>query len=327
MSPEQASNLPACLLTGASGGLSRLVAKLLQGRYEVIGVDPRAPAIGDDFPGPFYQIDYTHRKMNELFRKHRFDAVLHLGRARPTHEMSHAARFNLNVLGTRNLLELCQKFKVPRALVFSTFHVYGAQATNHFGIVEEEPLRATQSFPQLSDAVELDSFSITFMLQHPEVITTVIRPCNVVGSNINNEISQILRQDRCPMLMGYDPMLQFIHERDLACAIVLTLEAKASAVYNIAGEGVVPYSHAIRYAGSRPFLVPHMLAYSLVKGLNRFGLTRVPEHLMDYIRYPVILNDEKFRKTFDFKPGISTVDALRSLRRPSIPHAIPSDHR
>lgn len=308
----------AVLITGAGGGLAQVVGRLLKNEFEVIGADPRALPEGHEFPGPYYQVDYTHRKMAEIFRMHRFEALVHLGRIRTTANMSSEARYNLNVLGTRNVLELCHKYGVKRAMVLSTYHVYGAHSSNHFHIIEEEPLRATQNFPQLTDAVELDSFSITFMLQNPQVITTVLRPCNVIGAHLNNEISQILRQDRCPMLMGYDPLLQFIDERDLGRAILLTLRAEKSGVYNITGEGVIAYSHAIRHAGSRPFLVPHVVAYPLVAALNKMGMMRVPEHLMDYIRYPVLLSDDKFRRDFAYKPMITTVEALRSLRLPAI---------
>lgn len=305
------------LITGASGGLACVVADLLvrehHHQYDVVGVDPRGVPEGRDFPGEVHHVDYRHRKMADIFRNGHFDALIHLGRVPVIAQMRHSARYNVNVLGTRSLLELALRFGVKKVIAVSTFHVYGAHQHNHLHITEEDPLRASQIFWELSDAVELDNISMMFLLRHSAVQTMVLRPVNIVGAQINNQISRLLRSEFCPVLMGYDPMLQFIHESDFARAIALCLESDKAGVYNVAGEGVVPYSHAVRLAGSVPVPVPHFLAYPAFGILARLG-SRFPKHLIDYFRFPTIISDEAFRKDLEYKPIISTVDALASIK-------------
>src|SRR5690606_36101402 len=120
-------------------------------------------------------------------------------------------RFKTNVLGTRNLLELSLRYGVRNLIVFSTYHVYGAHIHNHVHIREHEPLRASQTFPELVDAIELDHAATTFMWQHREMRLVILRPVNVVGTRINNTITQLLRAEVCPKLLGFDPLMQFIH--------------------------------------------------------------------------------------------------------------------
>lgn len=312
--------MTAILVTGAAGPLARLVAEALVDHpaldgAELLGADVRPMPPGTSFPGPFYQAYYTQRKIDDVFRRHRPDVVVHLGRIRGTELESFQRRFTQNVLGTRNLLEQALRHGARRVVVLSTYHVYGAHQHNHVHIGEDEPLRASQIFPELADAVELDHAAAAFLWRHRKVETVVLRPCNIVGPSLNNMISRLLRSGRrVPTLLGYDPVMQFLHEADAARAIAEAVaKDRAWGVYNVAGEGVVPWSHAIRLAGAEPLPVPHVLAYPLVGMLARWRLV-FPKHLMDYFRYPTVIDDDAFRADFRFAPALSAVKTLRSVR-------------
>jgi UDP-glucose 4-epimerase len=302
------------LVTGAVGRLASHVTATLAESHELVGADVRPLKSGRTFPGEFYCVRYTQRRMAEVFRKHKPEVMVHLGRIRGTQVSSTSYRFKQNVLGTRNLLDLSSKHGVKRVVALSTYHVYGAHQHNHVGLKEDSPLRASQIFPELADAVELDHAVTGYLWRCRDVETVVLRPCNIVGPSLKNMISRLLRARRVPMLLGYDPMMQFIHERDAARAIVLAVEKNGGAgVYNLAGEGAVPYSHAIRIAGGVGLSVPHFIAYPMVGTLARWSLL-FPKHLMDYFRYPTVIDDELFRAQFGYAPQWSTVDTLASLR-------------
>lgn len=301
------------LVTGAAGPLARLVAERLAKHADLVGIDVRPLPAGGAFPGPFYQAFYTQRKVEDVFRRHRPDALVHLGRIRTAEVESFSQRFTQNVLGTRQLLEHALKHGAKRVVVLSTYHVYGAHQHNHVHIGEDEPLRASQIFPELADAVELDHAATGFLWRHRKLETVVLRPCNIVGPSLNNMISRLLRSRVAPVLLGYDPTMQFVHELDCARAIELAVLNKGWGVFNVAGEGVVPWSHAIRLAGAEPLPVPHLLAYPLVGMLARWRLL-FPKHLIDYFRYPVVIDDEAFRAQYGYGPSLSMVETLRSLR-------------
>lgn len=301
------------LITGASGGLASIVVDRLLGEYRLVGVDQRSVMEGRHFPGEFHEIDYRQRRMAEVFRQNKFHTLIHLGRVPPTAEKSQTARYNMNVLGTRSLLEFAVKYGVKNVIVFSTYHVYGAHQHNHLHITEDDPLRATQIFRELSDAVELDNISTAFVLKHPEIRTVVLRPVNVIGPRVRNQITRLLRSDPCPVLMGYDPMMQFVHENDIARALLMCMHSKKSGVYNIAGEGVIPYTRAVKTAGATPLPIPLLIAYPFFAAISHLG-RKFPKHLMDYYRYPTIVSDAAFRREFGWAPEITTVDALKSVR-------------
>jgi UDP-glucose 4-epimerase len=307
---------PKILVTGAAGGLASVVVHRLASDYDLVGVDPREIRSGaPQFPGEFHQIDYRQRKMADVFRNHKFHALLHLGRVPVTAHARKSLRYNLNVLGTRSLLDLSLRFGVKNVIVFSTFHVYGAHQHNHLQITEADPLRASQIFAELSDAVELDNVSAMFLLRHRDDVRTVIlRPVNVVGPVIQNQITQLLRSEYCPVLLGYDPMMQFVHESDVAEALTLALQSNRSGIYNVAGEGVIPWSNAVSTAGAIALPIPHLLAYPAFALASRVGFYRYPKHLIDYFRYPTLISDKAIRDDMGYAPGVTTMEALRSIR-------------
>ncbi|MBL7716801.1 MAG: NAD-dependent epimerase/dehydratase family protein [Bdellovibrionales bacterium] len=308
------------LVTGAGGALARLATKVLATKYNLIGVDPRPLSSNHHFPGDFFQIDYHHRQMTEVFRNHKIHALIHLGRIRADTRTSANFRFEMNVIGTQKLLELSRAHGVEHLVVLSTYHVYGAHRHNHSYLTEDEPLRASQTFPELADAVELDHAASTFLWRYPEVRTTILRPVNIIGKHVKNTICQMLRGGFCPQLIGYDPLMQFIDEKDMARALILALDQPIRGVFNVAGEGVLPYSKAIQLAGALPVPVPGFVGYPAVKILASLGLG-FPPHLLEYFRYQTVVADDAFRKSFGFVPKVSdpiSLAALKSQRNPVV---------
>ncbi|NDF13906.1 NAD-dependent epimerase/dehydratase family protein [bacterium] len=301
------------LVTGASGAIARLVASALSPKYEWVGVDPRPCPSETHFPGEFLVADYHSRKLDEIFRKHRFDAVMHLGRIRESQKYSPQYRFQMNVVGTQKLLELCRLNEVKHLVILSTYHVYGAHKLNPLVIAENAPLRATQKFPELSDAVELDHAATHFMWKVREVRTTILRPTNVVGKHVRNTICSLLRSGVCPKIFGFDPLMQFIDEKDLARALILALENPVPGIFNVSGEGVVALSHAIRHAQAVAVPVPPLVSASMIRLLAEATRIPFPPYLLEYFKYPTILSDDLYRKTFGYQPKVKTVQSLRNL--------------
>ncbi len=301
------------LITGASSAIARLVAGALSPKYELVGVDPRPAPISSHFPGEFMIADYHSRKLDEVFKKYTFDAVMHLGRIRESQRISAQYRFQMNVIGTQKLLDLCKQSGVKNLIVLSTYHVYGAHRMNSLQLTEESPLRASQSFPELVDAVELDHSATTFMWKHRDIRTTILRPVNVIGKHVRNTICSMLRSGMCPKIIGFDPLMQFIDEKDLARALILSLENPVSGIFNVAGEGVIAYSHAIRHAQAMTIPIPPLVSAGFVRLLDQFSHLGFPPYLMEYFRYPTIVNDDAFRKAFGYQPKVKTLQSIKNL--------------
>ena len=299
------------LITGMAGGLAQLAgAELARRGKEVIGVDYRPVPGPLSFPVTLYQANYNKTRIEDAFRRHRPMRVLHLGRVGNLKETS-GKRFDLNVLGSRKLLDLCCKYEVRRLLVLSTFHIYGAHPSNHTPIYEDEPLRAGMDFPQIGDAIQLDNQAMLWIHSHPEVKPVLLRPTNVVGPHLRNAISTFLRLPTLPLMMGFDPMVQFIHEQDLITAICAATESDATGGFNVAGAPAMPWRAALRLTGARLIGVPAIMATAYLRLSSIFGPS-FPPYLINFFKYPCVIGDQAFRETFHWAHQVGEVECIRS---------------
>src|SRR3546814_2735968 len=73
------------LVTVAAGSLAKRVIARLHGRYHVVAVDFRRK-VETDADLPSYKVEIHTRGFEDVFRKHKIDAVLHIGRIYPRSE-------------------------------------------------------------------------------------------------------------------------------------------------------------------------------------------------------------------------------------------------
>jgi UDP-glucose 4-epimerase len=225
-------------------------------------------------------------------------------------------RFNLNVVGSRKVMNLALRYGAKRLVVLSTFHIYGAHPHNHIPIAEDEPLRAGENFPQIADAIELDNHAVIWAYQHPEMKTAVLRPTNVIGPDINNAMSKFLRMPRLPVMMGFDPMTQFVHQDDLADAIVRMTEDDAVGVFNVTGPRALPWRKALDAIDARTLPVPTTVAFTYLR-LAGLVTSTFPPYLVNFFKYPCIIADGKIRRALAWTPQVEPEEALRDTVRNS----------
>jgi UDP-glucose 4-epimerase len=301
------------LITGISGAVGRLVTRRLLGHQEVIGVD-RAGWPGHPADVEMHLLDLRKRKFEDIFRTVRPDTIVHSAFVRHF-KGDPGSRHEVNVLGTRRLLEFAAEYGVKRVIVMSSAYVYGALPDNPVFLDEECPLNVSRTYPEIRDLAEVDHLVMTFLWRHPEIATSLLRPVGILGPGSRTAISRLLRQRVVPMIMGFDPMMQVMHEEDAADAIVLAMEKGTHGVFNVTGPGQVPLSVAIRETGGTAVPVLETVARVLFAQLFRLGLYHTPPAAIDFLKYTCMLDGRRFRAVTGFEPRHSLREAFRSLQR------------
>lgn len=305
------------LVTGAAGSLAKRVIARLHGRYHVIAVDFRRK-VETDAGIPSYKVEIHKRGFEDIFREHKVDAVLHLGRIF-THESDRSRRYNANVLGTKKLLELATKYGVKQVVIHSTYFVYGASPYNPALLDEDHPLKASEVTQDLVDSVEVESLANIYLWKHPELNITILRPCNVLGPGVRNTMSVLLSRPLVPVMIGFSPLMQFLHVDDMAEALVVAFEKNKPGIYNVAPDDYVPYQVAAQECGCRKLPIPSIppalpRIYSRVLNWNAF----FPTYLVNYLKYPVIIDGKLFRESFGWKPKRSLNDIFGYYRKQKV---------
>ncbi|SHK46325.1 UDP-glucose 4-epimerase [Marinobacter antarcticus] len=303
---------PHILVTGAAGALAHQVIERLRETCDLVAVDAREQVqLGDAIPS--YCIDCNHRSFEDLFRRYQFDGVIHLGRIHSS-QLTRMRRYNANVLGTQKLLDLSHKYGIRRIVVLSTYHVYGAMAYNPALINESAPMKSAGLSADLIDSVELENLANIYLWRFPELNITILRPCNIVGPGVRNTMSALLASPRAPVLAGFSPMMQFIHIDDIADAIVLAYNKATRGIFNVAPEDWVAYQKALELCGCTRIPVPSVPPILPRLLLRALRLRSFPAYLMEFFKYPVVIDGRAFAKEFGFKPKRPLKEIFRFYR-------------
>lgn len=294
------------LITGISGKLAQKVALELVSRgHSVTGIDRRP---WPDCPAgvQLVQTDIRKPDAEETFRREHPDAVIHMATVSYL-TTRRDERYRINLGGTQKVFEYCERHGVPQALFVGRHTYYGAVPDAALYRSEDEPPMALESFPELADLVAADLFAASALWRSPERVTAVLRLVYTLGPSLHGTLASFLAGPRVPMILGFDPLFQFMHERDAVASIILTLERKLRGVFNVAGPQALPLSELIRATGRTPTRIARVLHPLL---LGRFGLPRLPSGAVAHIKYPIVISDKAFRQATGFSHQYGEYETL-----------------
>ncbi len=298
------------LVTGVSSQWGQwLAAKLsAQPGLRLIGIDTAPPP--ETIEGlDFVQADIRNPLLAEFLELEAVDTVCHLDfieryrRSEPV--------FEHNVIGTMKLLGACAQAGVRKVVFKSSTRVYGASPRNPAFLTEARPIRGARRYGYNRDLVEIESFFNGFQRQHPDMVLTILRFPNIVGPRANTPFTRFLSDPKAPVLLGFDPMMQVIHEEDVVRALLHAVRGDYPGAYNVAAEGILPLLKIMGIAGKIPIPLVHLLPYWAVN----LG-TPLSRHLPiepDYLRYRWVADLQRMKEVMEFTPEYTAEEALREF--------------
>ena len=301
----------AVLITGISGNLGRALAKALHRTDRVVGLD-RRPFPGAPKDLELHHLDIRKRQVEDVFRKGGVKALIHMAIIHDP-RLPQAEHHSFNVLGTKAVLSFAAKHGVKKVVVLSSIAVYGPQPENDNFLTEESPLLGSQRFPEIRDLVEVDMYVQQYMWKHPEVETVIVRPAHIVGPTVRNAPCSYLRLARPWTVAGFDPMVQLIHEEDVARAMALSLKPGVRGVYNVVGPGELPLSAVLRELGRTPIPVPHLIARPLLERLFQYRLAGFPAAELDHLQFLCTVDGSRAERDLGFRPSYTLRETIRSV--------------
>ncbi len=221
------------LVTGARGFVGRrLVARLLQGGWSVVGID-REVDVADE------------AQVAKTFAEARPDAVVHLAALSfvPTSWKDPKGVYRVNFLGVRSVLEAA-RLHAPRArvLVVSSGHVYGTAAPRTEPFTEASPLRPSSPYAWSKAAADrlgalYAERGLDVLRARPFNHTGPGRPDHFVESSFARQIAEVEAGKRPPRIEvgNLDALRDFLDVDDVIEAYLKLLDpAVPRGVYNVA---------------------------------------------------------------------------------------------
>ena len=294
------------LVTGAAGFIgSALCRRLLSAGHQVVGYDNLSRGRRQYLPEGVRLVEGDIRdtaRMKETVSASRPDWVIHLAAmhyipdciARP-HET-----IDVNVEGTRRVLESCRRSSVQTFIFASTGAVYAS--TDRPCLEDATPLRPLEVYGESKLAAErlVGAF-------HAEtgILTGILRLFNAIGRNETNphvvpHIFESLQTSDVIRLGNMTPYRDYIDTRDVVDAIVAVADSShALRVFNV-GTGV---------ASSVENIV-ELLRRVLGRAIT---VVQEPSRLRATERMLLVADIEKICRDTLWTPRISLEDSLRDL--------------
>ncbi len=240
--------------------------------------------------------------LSKTFRNAKINTVIHLAfQNRPIPgEDTH----RLNVEGTRDLLGKCIETPGITKFIFkSSDVVYKLLPHNPTMLDENADLNFDPNADQwIKDRVDADMICRAYM-DNRNVNIVILRMSNIIGRNIDGQLNAYF--DSKPMLktLGFNPMVNLLHMKDVIQAITLALMKDIQGIYNIAGLDTAPITTFAQLNGSTVLSLPEQLLAPVNWLQRKLGLTHYYYSVdKERQKYTALLDISKARRELGYKP-------------------------
>jgi UDP-glucose 4-epimerase len=288
------------LVTGLGSYWGGRIAQLLEnepGVDLVVGVDTRDPRLPLEHT-EFVRADTSYSILHRIVDATQVDTIVHTHLGVDSAVVSSRLMHEINVIGTMNLLAAAGAAGSPvrKVVVKSSTLVYGANMGDPYFFREDMARTRPPRTAVERSLLEVASVVRDFAEDSPHVVVTKLRFSNVLGPNTDTQFGRLLRLPVVPEIAGFDPRLQFVHEDDVAGALVHATLHDVPGVFNVAGEGVLPWSEVARICGKRRVPLPPVGAWLAARPLRLLRISDLPPELLALLRYGRGVDSERWRQ-------------------------------
>jgi UDP-glucose 4-epimerase len=309
------------LVTGIGTFWGSRLAQELEARRDVevvVGLGTHEPILPLERT-EFVRADSGYTILQRIVHATEVDTVLHTHLIADSTELSGRALHEINVIGTMNLLAAAGTAQSPvrKVVVKSSTLVYGSSYQDPYFFREDMPRSAGARTRIERSLLEVESFVSDFAEDNPHVTVTMLRFTNVLGDHMQTPFSTAMRLPVVPEILGFDPRLQFTHEDDVVGALVYATTTDVPGVYNVAGDGTLPWSEACRIVGKRRVPLPPVLTNLAVEPLRILRIVDLPPEMLALLRYGRGVDNTRYKQAgfrYRFTSAGTVEDFARGLR-------------
>lgn len=301
-------------ITGVSGYLGQGLVKKLsrESKYEkVIGIDIKEPKIKSGYQ--FYNLDVRNSGLIDLFNEQKVTQVVHLAYiVNPTKKPDF--EYDVDVNGTKNVLEACKRGKVKKLIIASSIAAYGWFPDNPIPISESNPLRGNNEFSYSKNKVIVESLINDFQKNNPECDIIVLRICNVIGPNVRNAISFALEAPIFFGVSGFDPFVAFTHEEDMTEILYQSVIRSIRGIFNVSGDGMIRLSEMLKVANKKVVYLPEKLLRIILNFLFTLNIIPFGGDQLVFMKHSCIPSISKLKNDFGYTSRYSTIETLKEFK-------------
>lgn len=310
------------LITGSSGYLGSQTVAALAGRADlaVIALDVREPAAR--LAGVTYEVaDIRAPEVDAIVARNHPEVVVHLASiVTPGKNSNRAFEYDVDVNGTRNLLQACVAHGVRRLIVSSSGAAYGYHADNPEWLTESDPVRGNEVFAYSCHKRLVEEMLAEYRASHPDLEQIIFRIGTILGPTVRNQITDLFEKPKILAIAGSDSPFVFIHDQDVVGAIQHGIDSKNVGIFNVAGDGKLTIFEIAERLGKTCRVLPAGLLKTALWVLKKLNLTQYGPEQLDFLRYRPVLLNTRLKEVFGYTPKLTSAqvfDLYRNARQGS----------
>ncbi len=311
------------LVTGAAGFIGSALLRVLAGSDagQITALDLREVPADQRLAGIAYEHgDIRDPALREMIARVGPRTVVHLASVVAVGG-DERRDYEIDVLGTRNVLEACLAAGVQHLIVTSSGAAYGYHADNPVPLREVDPLRGNEDFPYARNKREVEEMLARWRSEHPQLAQTVFRPCTVLGPTTSNQITALFERPVVTGLSGTATPFSLIADSDVVAALAQAVRTGKAGIYNLAGDGTLSLREIAQLNG-KPFVpIPPAIMRGALRLLNTLGLTKLTAENVKFIQYRPVLDNTRLKSDFGYTPQLDARAVFERYRdqRPDLP--------
>jgi UDP-glucose 4-epimerase len=308
------------LITGLATFWGGRVAQALEQDPSVdviVGLDRYEPTVQLERT-EYVRSDESYSILARIVKAARIDTIVHTFLAVDSTQMASRTIHEINVIGTMNLFAAASApgSTVRNVVVKSSTLVYGASPKDPVWFSEE----TRRSDPPRSmverSLLEVEGYVRDFAVDNPHVTVAMLRFSNVLGPDITTPLAKALELPFVPYIFGFDPRFQFVHETDVVRAILHVLHHQVQGIYNVAGDGLLPWSEVAAICGKRMIPLTPIGTGLVTAPMARLGVELPPE-LLALLRHGRGVDNRRLKRAgfeYRYTSAGTVADFVEALR-------------
>jgi UDP-glucose 4-epimerase len=306
------------LVTGGGGYLgSQVIAALARslaaGEAEcVVSLDVRDTPAERRLPGVVYAAaDIRDPALAELLRRHRIDTVVHLAAiVTPGRKADRDFEYQVDVEGTRNVLQACVVAGTGHVVISSSGAAYGYHADNPAWLSESDAVRGNEEFAYSWHKRLVEEMLAEYRQRQPQLRQTVLRIGTILGETVSNQITALFDKARPLAIAGADSPFVFIWDQDVVGVILHALQGAPAGIYNVAGDGALTIHQVAAHMGKRCRVLPPWLLQTALWLGRRLGLTQYGPEQLRFLQYRPVLDNRRLKEDFGYRPRKTSAEVF-----------------
>jgi UDP-glucose 4-epimerase len=281
----------------------------------IVGLDTTEPTVELERT-EYVRVDANYSILSRIVRATQVDTIIHTFLVVDPTQMSRRAMHEINVIGTMNLFAAASATSstVRNVIVKSSTMVYGCAPEDPVWFSEDTPRSQPSSAPVERSLEAVEGYVRDFAEDNPHVNVALMRFSNVIGAELETPLTRLLKLPVVPSMFGFDPRFQFVHEDDVIRSILFAFDHDLPGVFNVAGDGLLPWSEVAKLCGKRTIALPPVGTSLLTSPFRSIGLADVPEEYHGLLKYGRGVDNRRL-KDYGFRYGYTSTEAIEAFIR------------